>query len=85
MRKHYDQKQLGEKMIYFVYNSMSYFVMEGRHARILEAEADASCCKGYGGVVSAGFLSLLSYRTQDYQPRNGTIHDGLGPLKPIIK
>jgi hypothetical protein len=24
-------------------------------------------------------LSLLSYRTQDYQPRDGTTNNGLGP------
>ena len=26
-----------------------------------------------------GLLSLLSYRTQDYQPRDGTTHNGPGP------
>jgi hypothetical protein len=26
-----------------------------------------------------GLLSLLSYRTQDYQPRGGTTHNGLCP------
>ena len=26
-----------------------------------------------------GFLSLLSYRTQDHQPRDGTTHNGLSP------
>jgi hypothetical protein len=25
-----------------------------------------------------GLLGLLSYRTQDYQPRDGTTHNGLG-------
>jgi hypothetical protein len=25
-------------------------------------------------LASPGLLSLLSYRTQDYQPRNGTTH-----------
>ena len=25
-----------------------------------------------------GLLSMLSYRTQDYHPRDGTIHHGLG-------
>jgi hypothetical protein len=25
-------------------------------------------------------LSLLSYRTQDYQPRDGTTHKGTSPL-----
>jgi hypothetical protein len=43
-----------------------------------------SWCRDYGGMLlnwlaSLGLLSLLSYRTQDYQPRNGTVHNGLGP------
>jgi hypothetical protein len=29
-------------------------------------------------LASLGLLSLLSYRTQDYQPRDGTTHHGLG-------
>ena len=28
------------------------------------------------GSLSLGLLSLLSYRTQDYQPRDGTTHNG---------
>ena len=31
-------------------------------------------------LTSYGLLSLLSYRTQDHQPRHGTIHHALGPL-----
>jgi hypothetical protein len=30
-------------------------------------------------LASPGLLSLLSYRTQDYQPRDGPTHNGLGP------
>jgi hypothetical protein len=30
-------------------------------------------------LASPGLLSLLSYRTQDYQPRDGTTHNRLGP------
>jgi len=30
-------------------------------------------------LAPPGLLSLLSYRTQDHQPRNGTTHNGLGP------
>ena len=29
--------------------------------------------------ASPGLLSLVSYRTQNYQPRDGTTHNGLGP------
>ena len=33
-----------------------------------------------------GLLSLLSYRTQDHQPRDGTTHSGLGlPHQSLIK
>jgi hypothetical protein len=30
-------------------------------------------------LASPGLLSLLSYRTQVYQPRNGTTHNGSSP------
>ena len=30
-----------------------------------------------------GLLSLPSYRTQDFQPRDGTIHNGLGSTTSI--
>ena len=30
-----------------------------------------------------GLLGLLSYRTRDHQPRDGTAHHGLGP-PPLI-
>jgi hypothetical protein len=31
-------------------------------------------------LASTDLLSLLSYRTQDYQPRDGTSHKGPSPL-----
>jgi hypothetical protein len=31
-------------------------------------------------LASSGLLSLLSYRTQDHQPRDGTTHNGPFPL-----
>jgi hypothetical protein len=30
-----------------------------------------------------GLLSLLSYRTQEHQPRDGPTHSGRGPLPSI--
>jgi hypothetical protein len=30
-------------------------------------------------LASPGLLSLLSYKTQDYQPRDGPTHRGLSP------
>jgi hypothetical protein len=32
------------------------------------------------GLASPGLLSLLSYRTQDYQPRDGSTYKGPFPL-----
>ena len=34
-------------------------------------------------LVLHGLLNLLSYRTQDHQPRDGTTHNGLDP-PPLI-
>ena len=49
--------------------------------RNLEAGADAEAVEGAAyWLASPGLLSLLSYRTQDYQPTNGTTHKGPFPL-----
>ena len=34
-------------------------------------------------LTSPALLSLLSYRTQDHQPKDGTTHNGLG-LPPLV-
>ena len=45
--------------------------------------------RGWGDAVywlaSHGLLSLLSYRTQDHQPWDGTVPRELGPPTSIIK
>jgi hypothetical protein len=35
-------------------------------------------------LASPGLFSLLSYRTQDHQPRDGNTYNGLGPPPPLI-
>ena len=47
--------------------------MKQRKQELIDAEAmrDVSYW-----LSSPGLLSLLSYRTQDYQPRDGTTHNG---------
>jgi len=46
-----------------------------------EAGADAEVMEDVTHwFVSPGLLSLLSYRTQDYQPRDGPTHKGPFPL-----
>jgi hypothetical protein len=36
-------------------------------------------------LASPGLLSLLSYRTQDYQPRDGTTQNGRSPLEHYLR
>ena len=46
-----------------------------------EAGADAEAMEGCSyWLAPPGLLSLLSYRMQDYQPRDGTTHKGTYPL-----
>jgi hypothetical protein len=59
---------------------------ELKHSRNLKAGADAEamgeCCL----LACSSCLSLLSYRSQEHQPRDGTTHNGLGPShQPLIK
>jgi hypothetical protein len=35
-------------------------------------------------LVPQGFLSLLSYTTQDHSPRSDTTHSGLGPPASVL-
>ena len=56
----------------------------GGQGRNLEAEADAEGMEGaVHWRVPLGLPGLLSYRTQDHQPRNGTTHSGLGRFPSI--
>ena len=45
-----------------------------------EAGADSEAMEGCSLLASPGSLSLLCYRTQDIQPRDGTTHKGPFPL-----
>jgi hypothetical protein len=80
-------KQVGEERVYSAYTYFHIAVhhqrksgLELSQARNLEAGADAEAMEGAAyWLASPASLSLLSYRTQDYQPRDGTTHNGLGP------
>ena len=80
------KEQPGEESVYLVYSSTLLFITKGSqdrhsHGRNLEAGADAEAMKGAAyWLAPCGLLSLLSYITQHYQPRDGTTHSGLGPL-----
>ena len=54
--------------------------------RDLEAGTIMEAMEGFGHwFIPHSLLSLLSYRTQDHQPRNGTLTNGFGtPHKWIL-
>ena len=75
------KKQVGEERVYSAYTSTLLFITKevgtGTHTG-QEAGADAEAMEGAAyWLASPGLLSLLSYRTQDPQPRDGT-QSGLG-------
>ena len=50
----------------------------------MEAGADSEVMKGTAYCFDlSGLLSLLFYRTQDYHPRYGTTHNGMGSAPSI--
>jgi hypothetical protein len=79
------KKQVGEEKVCSAYTSILLFITKevrtGTQAG-QEAGADAEAMEGcYLLACSPSLLSLLSYRTQDYQPRDGTTHKGPSPLE----
>jgi hypothetical protein len=83
------KKQVAEERVYSAYTSILLFITKevrtGTQAG-QEAGADAEAMEGcsllacFPWLASPGLLSLLSYRTQDYQPRDGPTHKGPFPL-----
>jgi hypothetical protein len=72
------KKQVGEERVYSAYTSTLLFITEGRTGTEAgqEAGADAEAMDVPYWLASPGLLSLLSYRTQDYQPRDSIILNG---------
>jgi hypothetical protein len=78
------KKQVGDERVYSAYTSILLFITKevrtGTQAG-QEAGADAESWRDVlYWLASFGLLSLLSYRTQDYQPRDGSTHEGPFPL-----
>ena len=77
------KKQVGEEKIYSAYTSTLLFITKGsqdwnshrvgtwRQELMQRPWMDAAYW-----MASLGLFSLLSYRTQDYQPRDNTTHKG---------
>lgn len=77
--RHYGQKQPEEDTVYLVL----YLVVH--HPEKSEQESgDRSLCSAHGGVLLVDWLSLLSYSTQEHQPRSSTALSGLGSPTSII-
>jgi hypothetical protein len=84
------KKEVGEERVYSVYTSTLLFITkesQGRNSYRAGTWRQELMQRPWRDVLywlaSPGLLSLLSYRTQDYHPRDGTTHNGLG-LPPLI-
>jgi hypothetical protein len=80
------KKQVGEERVYSAYTSILLFITEGSQDWKSSRKQSRSWCRGHGGMFFTGLLaypglfSLLSYRIQDYQPRDGPTHKEPLPL-----
>jgi hypothetical protein len=79
------KKQVGEERVYSAYTfhiAVNHQRMSGLELKQVRKQEQMQ--RPWRDVTywlaSPGLLSLLSYRTQDYQPRDGTTHKGPFPL-----
>jgi hypothetical protein len=77
------KKQVGEKRVYSAYTSTLLFITKGSQGRSLNRAGTRrqglmqKPCRGTAyWIASLGLLSLLYYRVQDHQSRDGTTHNG---------
>jgi hypothetical protein len=72
------KKQVGEERVYSAYTSILLFIT--KEVRTGTQTGQELMQRPWRDVpfwlASPGLLSLLSYRTQDYQPRDGPTHKG---------
>jgi hypothetical protein len=74
------KKQVGEERVYSAYNSILLFITKGSQDWNREQELMQRPWRDVPyWLASPGLLNLLAYRTQDYQPRDGTTHKGPSP------
>jgi hypothetical protein len=80
------KKQIGEERVYSAYTSTLLFITKGSQDwnSIKQVRKQELMQRPWKDVTywlaSPGLLSLFSYRTQDYQPRDGPTHKGPSPL-----
>jgi hypothetical protein len=80
------KKQVGEERVYSAYTSTLLFITKrsqdwnSHRSGTWSQELMQRLWKDAAyWIASPGLLSLLSYRTLDYQARDDTTHNGLGP------
>jgi hypothetical protein len=88
--KHHDQKQVGEERFYLAWTStlLSIFVeSQDRNSNRAGIWRQELMQKPQRSAVywlaPQGLLSLLSYRTEEHQPRGDITHNGQDP-PPLI-
>jgi hypothetical protein len=75
------KKQVGEERVYSAYISTLLFITKERKSglELKQVRKQELMQRPWRDVTywlsSPGLLSLLSYRTQDYQPRDSTTHN----------
>jgi hypothetical protein len=79
------KKQVGEERVYSAYTSMLLFITKRKSGlELKQVRKQELIQRPWRDVLywlaSIGLLSLLSYKTQDYQPRDGSTHKGPFPL-----
>jgi hypothetical protein len=80
------KKQIGEERVCSAYTSTLLFITEGSQDwnSIKQVRKQELIQRPWRDVpywlASPGLLNLLSYRTQDYQPRDDPTHKGPFPL-----
>jgi hypothetical protein len=85
LHKHHDQEAVGEKRVFF---SLHFHTAVHHHGKsvleLKQVRKQELMERPWRDVLywlaSRGLLSLLSYRIQDYQTRDGTTHKGTFPL-----
>jgi hypothetical protein len=74
------RKQVGKERVYSAYTSKLLFITKEVRLELKPVQKQELIQRPWRDIsywlASFDFLSLLSYRTQHYQPRDGTTHKG---------